>query len=158
MRAGRSALALAIALTGVGLARAAEPPTVQVEIRRAVGIVGGFTSEEPALRQERRAREPSPGFLLGVALGAWMNAAAQLDFDLKNPQAMGPAHAHLGKEANDLLRDECREEAVAFDHMESRAKALELTPEQVVAAGRVSDGGTVELWMQRRPGPPKACL
>ena len=157
MRPGRAALALALALAGVGLARAAEPPTVQAEIRRAVGIVGGFTSEEPALRQERGSGEPSPGFLLGAALGAWMNAAAQLDFDLKNPQGIGPAHAHLGQEGADILREECREEAVAFEHMETRAKALGLTPEAAAAAGGVASGGTAEAWIRRRQGPVAGC-
>lgn len=148
---------LSLAFVGAGLAQAAEPPTLQAEVRRAVGAVGGFTSEEPALRQERRAREPSAGFLLGAALGAWMNATAQLDFDLRNPQGVGPAHAHLAQDGADLLREECRDEAVAFERLEARAKAVGLAPDAATAAGGVALGGTAQAWIQRRPGPVAAC-
>lgn len=137
------------ALLMAGAAQAAEP-TVQDEIRRGAEAVGGFTSEEPALRQERAAREPSPGFLLGAALGAWINAAAQLDFDLKNPQGIGPPHAHISQDGDNILREECREEAVAFDHLETRSKALGLAPETASPASATA-------WRERSKGQPAGC-
>jgi hypothetical protein len=153
---GRTILLAFCLASGGGPAQAAEP-TLAAEIRRAVAMVGASTSEQPALREERRAREPSAGFMLGAALGAWANAAAQLEFDLQNPAGIGPPHAHLGQDGDELLRQDCREEAVAFADLVERSQALGLAPQAVTAAAGAAGGAVVEPWLRRRPGPAAAC-
>jgi len=139
-------------------ARAAElAPADQADLRRAVAMVALSSSEEPAMRQERQAREPSPAFQLGAALAAWINAAAQLDFDLKNPTALGPPHAHLGAPEDDFLLQECKDEATAFVRLEARSRALGLKPRQVAALAGPKAEGAQPAWLARRAGPASAC-
>ena len=96
----------------------------RIDLQRALKAVGPSSSEEPAVRLERQTREPSPAFMLGAALGAWASARDQLDFDLRNPAAAGAPHASQGAANADAIADDCSEEAVAFGHLDDRARAL----------------------------------
>jgi hypothetical protein len=152
------ALAAATSLLHASLTHAAEPaPGVQADIKRAFAAVGLSNSEEPAVRQERQAREPSPGFMVGAALGAWTNAAAQLDFDLKNPAGVGPPHVNLDDGPADFIQQDCADEKAAFDRLATRSQALGLTPQQVAAAAGAADKGVATVWQMRQGGPVKAC-
>ena len=140
-------------------ASAAEP-TVQdrAEIRRAVLAVGLSSSEEPAVRQERRSREPSAAFLLGAALAAWIQAREQLEFDLTNPAAAGAPHASQGPANEDAIAEDCAEEMQAFAHLDARASALGLTVEQVTAAAALQNRDALAIaWQARRAGADRAC-
>ncbi|MDB5459956.1 MAG: hypothetical protein JWO72_1697 [Caulobacteraceae bacterium] len=154
-RSRPSSLVLALAalsVLGAPMARAAElEPGAQADLRRALAMVGPSSSEEPAVRQERQAREPSPGFLAGAALGAWINAAAQLDFDLKNPAAAGPPHVSQQGDDPDAILQDCADEKAAFAHLEERRQALGVTEEQVIAAAGAQHGGALAAWRTRRP-------
>jgi hypothetical protein len=147
-----------VVLPGLGAppARAAElTPAAQADLRRAFAMVGPSASEEPALRQARRAQEPSAGFMVGAALAAWINAAAQLDFDLKNPAAAGPPHVgQTGGDPEALIQD-CLDEKTAFDHLDARTRSLGLTPEQVVAAA--PRGGALPAWRARGSRTVNGC-
>lgn len=143
---------------GAPPARAAElAPAAQTDLRRAIVMVGPSGSEEPALRQERRAREPTPGFMVGAALAAWLNAAAQLDFDLKNPAGAGPPHVGQTGGDPDAMVQDCFDEKLAFDHLETRSRSLGLTPDQVVVAAGARQSGALAAWRARRPEPVGAC-
>jgi hypothetical protein len=131
-------------------------PSDRADLRRAYEAAKLSTSEEPAVRAERRAREPSPGFMLGAALGAWTAAAAQLDFDLKNPTAAGPPHVSQTGADDEALRQDCTDEATAFMRLDSRAGVLGLAPVQVVEGAGV-EKRVAQAWTARRAGPVRAC-
>jgi hypothetical protein len=138
--------------------RAAElAPAAQADLRRAFSMVGASGSEEPALRQERRAHEPSMGFMVGAALAAWVNAAAQLDFDLKNPADAGPPHVSQSGGDPDAMVQDCFDEKLAFDHLEARSRSLGLTPDQVVVAAGALQSGAPAAWRARRSELVGAC-
>ena len=127
------------------------------DIRRAYAAASRSTSEEPALRAERLAREPSPGFRLGAALGAWTAAHAQLDFDLNNPTAAGPPHVSQTGSDDEALGQDCADERTAFDHLQTGSSALGLEPAQVLAAAALSDPALLSAWRARAAGPIAAC-
>jgi hypothetical protein len=127
------------------------------DLKRAVAMVGASSSEEPALRQERQNHTPSPAFQLGTALGAWINAAAQLDFDLKNPAAAGPPHVSQGAANDDAIAEDCAEEAAAFDHLSARSMEQALAPGAVLAAAGVANAGVLAGWRARMVRPPRGC-
>jgi len=137
--------------------RASEPiDSRQADMRRALAAVGPSTSEEPALRGERQARDPSPAFLLGAALGAWINAAAQLDFDRDNPTAAGPPHVSQSGADPDALAQDCAEEKLAFFHLEARRGTLGLSAEQAAAIVPL-DAKSLASWRSRISAPPPIC-
>jgi hypothetical protein len=121
----------------------------QADVRRALAAVGAATSEQPALRSERLTREPSPAFLLGTALGAWIGAAAQLDYDLKTPSGDGDDSEAIGID--------CFDERTAFDSLQARSRALGLTPPEVAAAAGLTKGPVLAAWRDREAGPAKRC-
>lgn len=151
-------LAMALALVAAaGQSRADESMTrVQADLRRALVLVGPSTSEEPALRHERQARDPAPAFLLGAALGAWINAAGQLDFDRDHPTAAGPPHMSQSGADPDALAQDCAEERLAFVHLQTRARAMAMTAEQVADAASV-DPVIVAVWRARASKEPPIC-
>jgi hypothetical protein len=124
-------------------------PAVQSELRRGLAMVGTRTSDEPALRLERQNHDPSPAFALGAALGAWSNAWASLDYDLKNPSGDG----------NDsgAIATDCYDEKTTFTHLESRAQASGLTQRQVVDGAGLVASGVLAAWATRPPGGPPRC-
>jgi hypothetical protein len=130
--------------------------SVQADLRRALTMVGPSASEEPALRDERRARDPSPAFLLGAALGAWINAAGQLNFDRDHPTAAGPPHVSQSGADPDALAQDCAEERLAFAHLQARAGAMDMPAEQVVRAASV-DPAVVAGWRTRSSAQPPIC-
>jgi len=144
-------LALAVyALLAASPAGAAPiDPTVQADLRRGLATVGDKASDEPALRLERQTHEPSPGFALGSALGAWRNAAAALDFDLKNPAGDG--------DDSEAIANDCFDEKTAFAHLQSRAQSLGLTPDAVVAAAGLPQASLLDAWRARLSGPARRC-
>jgi hypothetical protein len=126
---------------------AAPAPAVAAEIRRGLATAGHSASIEPAMRTERSSREPSAGFTLGAALGAWINAAAVLDYDLKTPSGDGDDSA--------AIAEDCFDERTAFGHLERGRERLSLEPDEVLGA---ADGsGAVEAWRRRQAGPLPAC-
>lgn len=148
----RSAAVSALFLLGATAAVA--QPDLTAEITRGAAAVGLSSSEAPALRIETRTRQPSVGFLLGSAFRAWANAASVLAFDLVNPTA-GPPHASQNGELAEFIREECREEAAAFDALARRLPPrLDIT--QVIAAtgGEAADAAR---WAARKAGPAPAC-
>ena len=149
----------ALSAAGAPPARAAgAPPAVQADMRRALAMVGPSASEEPAMRQERQAREPSPGFMTGAALGAWINAAAQLDFDLKNPAGVGPPHVSQDGDDPDAILQDCADEKTAFTRLEARSRSLGLTPDEVIAAaGATRSSSALTAWLTRRSGAVASC-
>jgi hypothetical protein len=131
----------------VALAAASVDP---VEVRRGVALVGPRASEEPALRLERQTHQPTASFMLGAALGAWINAADTLDFDLKTPSGDGGDEEAIGVD--------CYDERVAFTHLEARSQALGLGPSQVTASAGVADPVVLPAWTARqRAGAPARC-
>lgn len=117
--------------------------------RAAVGMLG---TDAPALRDEA---VPSPAFRLGAALAAWLNAADQVAFDIENPMAVGPAHAHLDG-PDDFFADDCRDERVAFEHLTEAARALQASPPEVAVAANLPS--TVSgRWSGRIGGQTSAC-
>ena len=132
-----------------GSSLAAVDPSTQSELRRGVAAAGHWASDEPAMRLERRNREPTPGFGLGAALAAWTNAAAQLDYDLKTPSGDG--------DDSEAIHLDCVDEAVALDHLESRRMALGLTPAEVLEAAGGFFADLLGAWRDRQSGPPKGC-
>jgi hypothetical protein len=132
-------------------------PQAAADALRGFGMVSLSTSEQPALREERRVREPSAGFLLGSALAAWINAAAQLDFDLKNPAGVGPPHVALGGENTDYIAVECREEQQAFVTLESRRQDLSLPLPQAASFLERSGAEYLTAWKDRQSGAPAGC-
>lgn len=130
----------------------------QADLRRAFAAASLSTSEEPAVRAERREREPSPGFMLGAALGAWTAAAAQLDFDIRNPTAAGPPHASQSGDNGEAIAQDCVEENTAFSRLDARAAALGPDPKSVLdLAGAPEPERTRSAWLKRRGGPVPGC-
>jgi hypothetical protein len=150
-------LILALATIGAGQSRADEPLAGgPADLRRALTLVGPSTSEEPALRLERQTREPSPAFLLGAALGAWINAADQLDFDRDHPTAAGPPHASQSGGDPDALAQDCADEKLAFAHLKTRVEAMGMSAEQVAATASL-DHGVLDAWRKRTAARPPIC-
>jgi hypothetical protein len=131
------------------LAAAQLAPADQVELRRALAMVGPSTSEEPAVRQERRARDPSAAFMLGAALGAWESAAATLRYDLATPSGDG--------DDSEAIAEDCYDERIAFDHLQTRTSALGLTPPQVVEGAGLASGEVLTAWRARQAGASPRC-
>ena len=132
-------------------ARAADlSAAAAADLKRAFAAGRQSTSEEPAVRAERARGEPSAGFMIGAALGAWSAARAQLDYDLKNPAAAGPPHASQGAPVDEALDQDCREEKTAFDRLEERSRAQGLDPAAVVAAAGGLDPALLDAWRFRR--------
>jgi len=120
------------------------------EVRRGFLLVGARASDEPALRLERQTHEPSASLTLGAALGAWVNAAAILNYDLKTPTGDGGDDEAIGVD--------CYDERVAFTHLEARRQALDQPPSQVTSAAGLTDGAILPVWMNRqRGGAPARC-
>ena len=94
--------------------------------------------------------------MLGAALGAGVNAAAQLDFDQKNPTAAGPPHVSQTGGDADALAQDCADEKIAFIRLESRRQALQLEPVQVLAAASMQ-GANLPMWQARLAGPTAGC-
>ena len=150
-------LVLAITALGGGSAGAADLPSdVADALRRGVAAVGPSSSAAPALREAGRTGEPSPGFRLGAALGAWINASLQLDFDRANPAGAGPPHVSQTGGDPDAFAEDCREETTAFAQLDAGARTLGARPDQVVAAAN-ADLRTVSAWRTRQAGPPAPC-
>lgn len=126
------------------------------DLRRAFAAAALSTSEEPAVRAERSRGEPSAGFMLGAALGAWSAAHDQLDYDLKHPSAAGPPHASQGPADLDAIDQDCRDEQVAFERLESRSRALGAAPVEVLQAAAIPDPVLLDAWRARRDHAP-AC-
>jgi hypothetical protein len=130
----------------------------QSDLRRAFLAAGQSASEEPAVRAERRQREPSAGFMLGAALGAWIAAGAQLDFDLKTPNAAGPPHASQSGDNDEAIEQDCAEEKTAFARLDARAAGLDLDPKSVLRLAAVpAPADILPKWLARRAGPAAAC-
>ena len=130
----------------------------QSELRRAFLAASLSTSEEPAVRAERRQREPSSGFMLGAALGAWTAASAQLEFDLKSPNAAGPPHASQNGDNGEAIEQDCAEEKTAFARLDARATGLNLAPKTVLQLAAVPEADLVlARWLTRRAGPDQDC-
>jgi hypothetical protein len=126
------------------------------DLKRAYAASALASSEAPVVREERRLREPSPGFMLGAALGAWTAARDQLDYDLKNPQAAGPPHASQGPADVDAIDQDCREEEAAFERLEARGRTLSLDPSEVLEAAALPEPAVLDAWRARRGHAP-AC-
>ncbi len=129
----------------IAAAQAVSTHVDPAEVRRGFARVGSQASDEPALRRERLTHEPSASFMLGAALGAWVSAAANLDYDLKTPSGDGGDAEAIGVD--------CYDERTAFAHLEARRQALDLAPSQATAEPGVSSAWTA----RRRTGPPLGC-
>ncbi len=130
----------------------------QSDLRRAFLSASESTSEEPAVRAERRLGEPSAGFMLGAALGAWTSAHDQLAFDLSSPTAAGPPHASQSGDNDEAIQQDCADETTAFDRLAARAAALGLEPKAVLRLASAPHADQIlTAWTVRRAGPPKAC-
>jgi hypothetical protein len=151
MMASRPCL-LALCLLAAPLASLAAAPLApadKAELRRALAMVGPSTSEEPAVRLERRARDPSAAFMLGAALGAWESAAATLRYDLATPSGDG--------DDSEAIAEDCYDERIAFDHLETRTRGLGLTPSQVVEDAGLASGEVLTAWRARQAGASPRC-
>jgi hypothetical protein len=138
-------------------ARAADlSAAAAADLKRAFAVAALSTSEEPAVRAERARGEPSTGFMIGAALGAWAAARDQLDYDLKNPSAAGPPHASQAAPVDEALEQDCREEKTAFDRLEARSMAQGLDPAEVVEAAGAAGSSLADAWRRRRGHAP-AC-
>ncbi len=136
-----------VILTLLGPAAAAQP--VAADLRRGYAAAGASTSEEPAVRAEREAREPSAAFLLGASLGAWRNASAQLHFDLETPSGDG--------DDSEAIAVDCYDDRIAFDHLAARTKAAGLTPAQVLEQAGIDQAAALDSWRTRADGAPQRC-
>ena len=154
----RPSLLLSAALAALALpARAATLSAINIaDLKRAFAAAALSTREEPAVRAERAHREPSAGFMIGAALGAWIAARDQLGYDLKNPQAAGPPHASQGPTDLDAIGQDCSDEQLAFTRLETRSHALGLEPAEVLKAAAVPDPALPDAWRMRRDHAP-AC-
>jgi hypothetical protein len=130
----------------------------QSDLRRAFLAASASSSEEPAVRAERLQREPSSGFMLGAALGAWTEARYQLDFDLKTPGAAGPPHVSQNGANDEAIEQDCADEKTAFQRLDSRTASLGLDAKSVLqmAAAPGADAVLVR-WLARRSGPDQGC-
>jgi hypothetical protein len=155
----RPFLLLSAALAALALpARAASLSANDgADLKRAFAAAALSTREEPAVRSERARREPSSGFMLGAALGAWIAARDQLDYDLKNPSAAGPPHASQGPADLDAIGQDCSDETLAFSRLDKRSRALDLEPAEVLKAAAVPDPALPDAWRMRRDHAP-ACI
>jgi hypothetical protein len=129
----------------------------RADLVRAMKAVGPSSSEAAAVRQEQKVGEPAPAFMLGAALAAWASARVQVEFDAKSPEAAGPPHNSQSGDTDDYIRQDCAEEKTAFADLESRSKALALTPEQVLAAAGQGDPAMLPAWRARQQGPIGIC-
>jgi len=147
-----SALLVVAVLTVLGTP-AAQAATLgakaRAELRRGVAAVGPRTSDEPALRQERQTREPSAGFRLGAALGAWTSAAATLAYDLKTPSGDG--------DDSESIHVDCQDEQAALAHLEAGRRSLGLTPQQVLDGAVGFEPGVLAAWLARQSAAPSGC-
>ena len=90
----------------------------------------------------------------------WKELAGEpLDLALSREDANPEPRAHF--DLADLLMD-CAEEKTAFDHLESRRKAMDAAPQQVLAAtgapAKDADGADIlAAWQTRMAGPVKGC-
>ncbi len=137
-----SAVLIAAAVVQVAAASMAD-------VRRGVLAAGSKTSQQPALRQARESGEPSDGFKLGVALGAWSNATDQLSYDLKIPSGDGDDIAAI-----DL---DCQEERVAFSDLQTYRQAAGLEMSALAGAGRPEDADLTARLTARANGPVARC-
>lgn len=149
----RQAAVCALVLLSVATSAVAQPD-LTAEITRGAAAVGLSSSEAPAVRAEARAGPPSPGFLLGAAYRTWANAEAVLAFDLVNPTA-GPPHASQNGQLSEFIREECREEAAAFEALTQRMPPGWDITRVISAAG--GDAGAAVAFAQRKAGPAPAC-
>jgi hypothetical protein len=140
---------LACPLAGFSPATIGVTDAEQIELKGGLAAVGASTSDEPAARAERQAREPSRTFLLGASLGAWRNAAAALRYDLQTPSGDG--------DDTEAIAEDCYDEKTAFAHLEARRQSLGLTPPQVAGDAGLSDGALLDAWRARQSAPPKGC-
>jgi len=149
----RSLALLGVAVLAVLGTSAAQAATLgakaRAELRRGVAAVGPRTSDEPALRLERQTREPSAGFRLGAALGAWTSAAATLAYDLKTPSGDG--------DDSETIHLDCYDEKLALAHLEAGRQALGLTPRQVLDGAGVAEPGLLAAGRARQSAAPPAC-
>jgi len=140
---------LILLIAAKAILSAGAPGVDPAEVRRGFALVGPRTSDEPALRLERQTRDPSPSFQLGAALGAWISAAAALDYDLKTPSGDGGDEEAIGID--------CYDERVAFSHLEARRQTLGMAPSQAIAAAGV-EPGVLPAWIGRQQtGAPMRC-
>jgi hypothetical protein len=142
---------LILLIAAQALLQAASTRVDLADVRRGFGLVGAGASDEPALRRERQAQAPSESFRLGAALGAWINAAAALDYDLKTPSGDGGDEEAIGID--------CYDERKAFTHLETLRQAFGLAPTQVItAAGVIAPAGVAAAWTSRQQaGAPPRC-
>jgi hypothetical protein len=126
-------------------AQAAPQAQLVTEIRRGFTAAGHRTSDAPALRSEAA---PTPGFALGAALGAWINAAETLDYDLKTPSGDG--------DDSETIHLDCYDERLMLEHLEQRRAAAGLSPAEVLAAGG-ADAHLLAAWLKRQQAPVTGC-
>jgi hypothetical protein len=138
-------------LAGPGLAQAGDLTAAQrQDLQRAVAMVGASASESAAVRQESAAHGPSPAFMLGAALAAWINAAAILRYDLATPSGDG--------DDSEAIAIDCYDERVAFDHLDERVRSATISPEYVFDVANISSGDALHAWIARRAaGQPPRC-
>jgi hypothetical protein len=122
---------------------------LQAELRRGFVAAGTRTSDEPALRLERQSREPSQGFRLGAALGAWINAAETLDYDLKTPSGDG--------DDTETIHLDCYDEKLTLERLETARRSLDLAPEAALKGAGVANAGVLAAWRSRQAAAPSAC-
>jgi hypothetical protein len=135
-------LALAgILALGAGWARAADLS----DGKKGFAAVGPSTSDAAALRD---APAPSQAYRAGAALAAWRNAAASLDYDVKNPSGDG---------VDGAVSLDCFDEKAAFADLDASRQALGLTPAAITAQVGVTDASVAKAWVARQAGPPSAC-
>ena len=151
-RAQIAGLAAAIAAAGSAAWAASLSAADLADLKRAYVAAALASSEAPAVREERRLREPSAGFMLGAALGAWTAAHDELAYDLANPQAAGAPHASQGPADRDAIDEACREEKAAFARLQARS--LDLEPAAVLEAAAVPDPALLDAWRARRERAP----
>ena len=146
-------LALSLVMIPAVALAAGISPSGFADLKRGYAAGSLSTSEAPAVRAERALREPSAGFLLGVALGAWSAARDQLAFDLEHPSAAGAPHASQGEADRDAIDQACGEEKVAFGRLEGRSREAGADEAAVVAAAG-ADSALPKAWKQRRDHAP----
>ena len=148
-RRGPALLALAVLAFSAGAGAADLDAPMRAELRRGMAAAAHWASDAPALRLERQTREPSAAFSLGAALAAWINAAAQLDYDLKTPSGDG--------DDSEAIHLDCVDEALALDHLEAGRKALGVTPAEVLGAAAAFGPDILDAWRVRQSAVPKGC-
>jgi hypothetical protein len=134
-----SAMILSLLIAAAGAASAGLDPAA---FRRGAAAVDTRTSPAMAVRAEP---SPSPSFRLGAAYRAWRNATAAAEHDATHSTGDG------GDDA--VLAEDCTDERVAFNELETERTALSLTPEDLGKAGAID----VRMLTARAIGPPKEC-